>query len=154
MDGRPGSSDRKARDSLADSIASAPAVRTRMQGQAVRDTGPELAVRRILHAAGLRYRVDRAPLLGLRRRADIVHRPSRTAVFIDGCFWHGCPVHGNQPKANPEFWRSKLARNRERDADTDGHLKAAGWVVVRAWEHEEPAAVAARVLQATRRGEQ
>ena len=126
--------------------ASAPHVRKRMQSQRVRDTRPELAVRRLLHAAGLRYRVDRPPLPGLRRRADIVHGPSRLAVFIDGCFWHGCPTHGNLPTANAAFWEAKLARNRERDADTDRRLTEAGWEVIRAWEHEDPADVTRHIL--------
>ncbi|MEU2200619.1 very short patch repair endonuclease [Isoptericola sp. NPDC019482] len=114
-----------------------------MQLQRTRDTGPELAVRRHLHAMGLRYRVDRAPLPGLRRRADIVFGPARVAVFIDGCFWHGCPEHGRpETKANPVYWSGKIARNRARDADTDARLAEAGWSVVRVWEHELPSEVA------------
>lgn len=116
-----------------------------MQVQRTRDTGPELAIRRLLHAAGLRYRVDRAPVPGLRRRADIVFGPARVVVFVDGCFWHGCPEHPSWPAANGEWWRSKIEHNRSRDAETDRSLEAAGWLVVRAWEHEDPVAVAARV---------
>lgn len=123
-----------------------------MQSQRTRDTQPELAVRRLLHAQGLRYRVDRAPLPSLRRRADIVFGPARVAVYIDGCFWHGCPVHGNQPRANSEYWAPKLAGNRQRDTNTDRHLADAGWTVVRAWEHEDPQLVAARVQRAVRPG--
>jgi len=119
-----------------------------MQAQRTRDTGPELAVRRLLHARGLRYRVDRPPLPGLRRRADIVFGPARLAVYIDGCFWHGCPLHGTSPRANSDYWEPKLRRNRERDADTDRLLAAAGWTVLRAWEHEAPEDVAAGVEQA------
>ncbi len=145
--GRPRSSTRKTRDTMAGSTASTPAVRQRMQAQRVRDTGPELAVRRLLHAGGLRYRVDRAPLQGLRRRADIVHGPTRIAIFIDGCFWHGCPTHGNLPAANATYWQAKLARNRERDIDTDRRLTEAGWEVIRAWEHEEPALIAQHILR-------
>lgn len=123
-----------------------------MQLQRTRDTGPEMAVRRILHAAGLRYRVDRAPLLGMRRRADIVFGPAKVAVFIDGCFWHGCPEHGRtRIEANPEYWSRKIARNRQRDADTDSRLSEAGWTVIRAWEHETPADVAARIASTVRR---
>lgn len=146
--GRPVSSARKLRETQAASTASTAGVRQRMQAQRVRDTRPELAVRRLLHAAGLRYRVDRAPLPGLRRRADVVHGPTRTAVFIDGCFWHGCPEHGNLPRANAVFWQTKLQRNRERDVETDGRLRAAGWTVLRAWEHEDPVDVARGVLSA------
>lgn len=121
-----------------------------MQAQRTRDTAPELAVRRILHAHGLRYRVDRAPLPELRRRADLVFGPSRVAVYVDGCFWHGCPEHGTEPRANAEWWRDKLARNRARDADTDLRLAEAGWLVVRVWEHEDPQAVAGRVMDLVR----
>lgn len=109
------------------SFASSPGVRSRMQKQRTRDTVPELAVRRFLHARGLRYRVDRAPLAGLRRRADIMFGPARVAVFIDGCFWHGCPKHGNsRPSVNGWYWATKIQGNRDRDADTDARL-AAGW---------------------------
>lgn len=116
-----------------------------MQVQRTRDTAPELAVRRVLHREGLRYRVDRAPLPGMRRRADVVFGPARVAVYIDGCFWHGCPEHGNQPRANSDWWRDKLTRVRARDADTDERLRRAGWAVLRAWEHEDAEAVARRV---------
>jgi DNA mismatch endonuclease (patch repair protein) len=117
-----------------------------MQQQRTRDTAPELAVRRRLHAIGLRYRVDTAPLPGLRRRADIVFGPVQVAVFIDGCFWHGCTEHGNpHPASNSWYWPAKIAGNRERDRDTDRRLAEAGWAVVRAWEHEPVAEVAARV---------
>ena len=118
-----------------------------------RDTKPELAVRRLLHAMGLRYRVDRAPLAGLRRRADVVFGPARVAVFIDGCFWHGCPEHGNpRPAANSWYWPAKIARNNARDQDTDQALAAHGWAVIRAWEHEVPGEVAARVAATVRDG--
>ncbi|OBA39740.1 very short patch repair endonuclease [Rhodococcus sp. 852002-51564_SCH6189132-a] len=118
-----------------------------MQQQRTRDTAPELAVRRLLHAAGVRYRVDVSPLPGLRRRADVVFRPTKIALFIDGCFWHGCPTHGRTvTKSNSEYWREKMARNRERDRDTDRILTAEGWTVIRAWEHEDPIQVAERTL--------
>lgn len=140
--GRPASARRK--PALGgESWASSPGVRQRMQRQQTRDTSAELAVRRILHRMGLRYRVDAAPLRYLRRRADLVFGPSKVAVFIDGCFWHGCPDHGSRATtANPGYWNDKISRNRARDADTDAVLAAAGWSVVRAWEHEDPAAVA------------
>jgi DNA mismatch endonuclease (patch repair protein) len=126
-----------------------------MQLQRTRDTAPELAVRRLLHALGLRYRVDRTPLRGLRRRADIVFGPSKVAVFVDGCFWHGCPEHGNpRPLANDWYWPDKIQRNKDRDADTDRILQEHGWYVIRAWEHEAPMDVAARTASAVeaRRG--
>lgn len=110
-----------------------------------RDTKPELAVRRELHRRGLRYFVDRALLPGLRRRADLVFPRSRVAVYVDGCFFHGCPVHATWPKRNADFWREKIEANRARDRDTDRRLADAGWAVVRAWEHEDPCVVADRV---------
>lgn len=149
--GRPATSARTRREkTAAASTASSPGVRRRMQAQRTRDTGPELAVRRLLHARGLRYRVDRAPLPGLRRRADIVFGPARLAVYIDGCFWHGCPQHGNQSRTNSDYWGPKLRGNRQRDAETDQALLQAGWTVLRAWEHEAPEVVAARVEQRLR----
>jgi DNA mismatch endonuclease (patch repair protein) len=115
-----------------------------------RDTAPELALRSELHRRGLRFRVDRPPLTGLRSRADIVFGPARVAVYVDGCFWHSCPEHGTKPKANAEWWERKLARNRERDAETDRVLREHGWDVVRVWEHEDPEEAAARVEAAVR----
>ncbi|MGI8519748.1 MAG: very short patch repair endonuclease [Actinomycetota bacterium] len=110
-----------------------------------RDTIPELALRRELHRRGLRYRVDLAPLKGLRRRADVVFTRHRLAVFVDGCFWHRCPLHGTSPKNNADWWRVKLDRNVERDKNTDAALAGAGWTVVRVWEHEEAKVAADRV---------
>lgn len=115
-----------------------------------RDTGPELRLRHLLHARGLRYYVDRAPMKGLRRRADLLFPRRRIAVYVDGCFWQGCPVHGTWPKANAAFWRNKIERNRERDRDTDARLTTAGWKVVRVWEHEAPSAAAERVERIVR----
>lgn len=117
-----------------------------MSVQRAQDTGPELAVRRRLHAMGLRYRVNTQPLLELRRRADVVFRRERIAVFIDGCFWHGCPTHGGRRHAvNGWYWPEKIDRNRRRDADTNDRLKCAGWTVVRVWEHERPEEAAQRI---------
>lgn len=110
-----------------------------------RDTRPEIALRRALHARGLRFRVDRPVLPDRRRRADIVFGPSRVAVLIDGCFWHGCPEHATFPKANQGYWREKIETNRLRDRDTDTRLRAAGWEVVRIWEHENVAESADRI---------
>ena len=89
-----------------------------MQGNRSRDTSPELAVRRLLHAAGLRYRVDYRPEPSLRRTADIVFTKQRVAIFIDGCYWHACPEHGTSARANADYWSDKLQRNVARDADT------------------------------------
>jgi len=119
-----------------------------MQRQRTRDTAPEMAVRRLLHAAGLRYRVDRAPLPGLRRRADVVFGPAKVALFIDGCFWHGCPDHGSRRTlSNAEYWSEKVRRNRERDKDTDDRLRNAGWLPIRVWEHEDPESVVRMVIR-------
>lgn len=112
-----------------------------------RDTGAEMALRRELHRRGHRYFVDRAPLGG-RRRADIVFPRARVAVFVDGCFWHDCPLHGTAPKNNADWWRNKLMQNVERDRDTDATLAAAGWIAVRVWEHEAPIDAADRVEDA------
>jgi DNA mismatch endonuclease (patch repair protein) len=117
--------------------------RVRMVRQPRRDTAPEVALRSALHAAGFRYRVDVRPLPGLRRTADIVFRRKRVAVFVDGCFWHQCPIHSRPSKANTAWWQAKLARNRARDAETDEVLAEHGWKVIRVWEHEDPR-VAAR----------
>lgn len=122
-----------------------------MSRQSSRDTAPEVAVRRILHAAGLRYRVN-VPVPGMSRRTiDIVFPKARIAVFMDGCFWHGCPQHATSPKANSEWWRRKLDRNMARDEETTGHLTSAGWTVLRFWEHEPPDEVAAAVQAAVSR---
>jgi len=115
-----------------------------------RDTTPELAIRSELHRRGLRFRVDRAPVPGLRSRADIVFGPARVAVYVDGCFWHSCPEHATRPKANAEWWEQKLNRNQERDAETDRFLRERGWTVVRIWEHEDPVEAANRVERAVR----
>jgi DNA mismatch endonuclease (patch repair protein) len=119
-----------------------------MQRQARKDTKPELALRRELWRRGLRYRVDVAPLEGLRRRADIVFTRKKVAVYVDGCFWHGCPIHATKPKANAEWWDAKLIANVVRDRDTDNRLVAAGWSVVRVWEHESPTSAADLVVRA------
>ena len=122
-----------------------------MQANRARDTGPELAVRKLLHAAGLRYRVAIQPLAGVRRRADIVFPARRVAVFIDGCFWHGCPEHGRKEfHRNAAYWTDKIAGNRARDLETNDLLSEAGWHVLRFWEHEEPNEVATAIQQALR----
>ncbi len=110
------------------------------------NTGPELAIRSLLHARGLRYRVDAPlPISGLRRRADLLFSKKRIAVFVDGCYWHVCPIHGTRPKANAAWWADKLKANVERDRDTDQKLYEMGWEAVRIWEHEDPAEAAERV---------
>jgi DNA mismatch endonuclease (patch repair protein) len=129
--------------------ASSEAARRRMVAARGRDTSPEKALRSRLHAMGFRFRVDH-PLPGLRRRADISFVRARLVVFVDGCFWHGCPQHATWPKANAEFWRAKIETNRRRDADTNARLEAAGWRVLRFWEHEDAATVAETIAATVR----
>jgi DNA mismatch endonuclease, patch repair protein len=113
------------------------------------DTKPELALRRALHQQGYRYRKDyRLDLTGARVRPDIAFTARRVAVFVDGCFWHCCPEHGSQPANNTWYWEPKLARNVERDRAADAALSAAGWSVVRIWEHESVEAAIAAVVAA------
>jgi DNA mismatch endonuclease (patch repair protein) len=119
-----------------------------MRANRPRDTRPELGVRRELHRRGLRYRVNSAPVSGLRCRPDIIFTRARVAVFVDGCFWHSCPEHGTRPAANGDWWGRKLAANVDRDRRNDRSLSAAGWKVVRIWEHEDPGDGAARVERA------
>ena len=117
-----------------------------------RDTAPELAIRRLLHAYGLRYRVDYPlPLAGVRRRADIVFPRTRVAVFVDGCWWHGCRYHKGSARSNSAWWQAKITATIARDRDTDRRLAEAGWTTVRVWEHEEPAGAAARIMDLVRR---
>lgn len=130
---------------------SSPGVSDRMSRQASRDTAPEVAVRKLLHASGYRYRLnERVPHMS-RRTIDIAFTRAKVAVFMDGCFWHGCPDHATHPKANAEWWRQKLDRNMARDIETTEHLVAAGWTVLRFWEHEAPTRVAELVAEAVDR---
>jgi DNA mismatch endonuclease (patch repair protein) len=134
-------------------FASSAAVRRRMQAQRRQGTRPEIALRSALHALGLRYRVAAAPLPGLRRKADVVFGRARLAVFVDGCFWHGCPEHGRRKhEVNGWYWPDKISRNRRRDAETDRLLEAAGWQVIRVWEHDlcGPAAQVSAVAETVR----
>jgi DNA mismatch endonuclease (patch repair protein) len=117
--------------------ASSEAARLRLTAQPSYDTGPEMRLRTALHRMGLRYRVHERPIPSFRRQADIVFRSARVAVFVDGCFWHGCPTHGTCPKSNAEQWLTKIQGNRRRDRNTDKVLQDAGWKVIRIWEHEE-----------------
>ncbi len=131
-------------------MPSSPSVSARMARQGRRDTAPELMLRRALHRRGLRYRVD-APLPGMpRRRADLLFTRARLAVFVDGCFWHACPVHATHPASNPHWWRAKLEANVARDRDTDARLLAAGWSVLRFWEHADMEAAADLVAETWR----
>lgn len=134
------------------SWASSAAARAVMRGNKGQDTKPEMKVRSALHRRGLRFRVHARPLADLRRTADVVFRPARVAVFVDGCFWHGCPEHGTQPSSNRAYWSPKIARNRERDRETDALLRDAGWFPVRVWEHEDVGDAVERIADAVARG--
>lgn len=116
-----------------------------MQATRQRHTTPEVALRSALHRRGLRFRLHR-PIEDVPRvRPDIVFVSARVAVFVDGCFWHGCPEHGSEPKAHGEWWKRKLQRNGERDRRHDAALREAGWAVIRVWEHEDPKEAAKRI---------
>jgi DNA mismatch endonuclease (patch repair protein) len=121
-----------------------------MRSQRQRDTKGELKLRSLLHRRGLRFRVH-ALLPGLRRRSDIVFTRARVVVFVDGCFWHGCPQHGTWPKENADWWREKIEANKRRDRDTDARLTAAGWTVIRVWEHEDLTQAADQIVEIVRR---
>lgn len=116
-----------------------------MQANRSRDTSIELELRHELYARGLRYRTHYRPIVGLRCTADIAFTRRRIAVFVDGCWWHGCPSHWSPPKANREWWIHKMEINTARDRRNDSVLRAAGWTVVRVWEHESPADAADRI---------
>jgi DNA mismatch endonuclease (patch repair protein) len=114
-------------------------------------TDAELSLRRELHARGLRYRLHVPLLTKPRRVADIVFPRTKVAVFVDGCFWHGCPEHASWPKSNAQFWREKIEANRARDLDTDRRLNDLGWRVIRVWAHER-AGEAAELIENLVRG--
>jgi DNA mismatch endonuclease, patch repair protein len=120
-----------------------------MRANQRRDTKPELRLRSLLHATGLRYRVDHLIRCGERRvRPDVVFSRQRVAVFVDGCFWHACPKHGTNPGANTEYWSAKLFTNVSRDRRVNAALRRCGWIVVRVWEHTSPESALRRVLRA------
>jgi DNA mismatch endonuclease (patch repair protein) len=133
--------------------ASSQAAAKRLIAQGTRDTTPELALRHELHNAGLRYRLHVQLLPGLRREVDIAFPKARVAVFVDGCFWHGCPEHPRPSRTHSDWWARKIGENRARDEDTDRRLALAGWTVLRVWEHDdvEQAADRVRVLVTARR---
>lgn len=130
---------------------SSPAATAVMRGNRRVDTRPEVAVRSGLHRRGLRFRKD-CPIRvdGRLTRPDIAFTRMRVAVFIDGCFWHRCPAHGNTPKSNTDYWSAKLDRNAERDRAVSKALTGAGWRVIRAWEHEPTDEVVERITAALR----
>lgn len=127
---------------ISDSVSGA------MRSMPEHSTGPEMAVRRMLHKRGLRYRVQ-YPVPGAPRRTIDIAFPGRSiAVFIDGCFWHGCAEHRNIPAHNRDWWQMKIGENRARDLDTDERLKVAGWSVFRFWEHDAVEMIVELVMKA------
>jgi len=128
-------------------VPSSEAALHRMQAVKHRDTAPEKAIRSAIHKRGLRYRIDTKPIKELNRRADILFRKFKVAIFIDGCFWHGCPKHGTIANMNADFWKEKIRRNQERDLDTTNKLISAGWVVIRIWEHEDSENATEKILK-------
>lgn len=123
------------------------ATRGRMRRQRRTGTEPEMRIRRALHRAGWRYRVDHPVLEGDRRRADIVFPGLGVAVFVDGCFWHGCADHATVPRNNEAWRQAKIAANQRRDRDTDTRLAEQGWVAVRVWEHEDVEVAIRRIVE-------
>lgn len=134
------------------SWASSEHARRTMIANKRRDTKPELALRSILHSRGLRFRVDCSPMKGVRSRADLVFTKAKIAVFVDGCFWHGCAEHFIMPKTNSEYWSAKIAGNTARDKVVNQSLADAGWTVMRVWEHENANAAADRIEAAWKQG--
>ncbi|MDO9486375.1 MAG: very short patch repair endonuclease [Actinomycetota bacterium] len=130
------------------SWASSEAIRRTMQGNTRANTKPEIRLRSRLHALGLRYRVDARPIADINRRADIVFPKAKVAVFVHGCFWHGCSVHYKPPSTNAEYWRLKRETNLRRDAETLRVLDDAGWLAIVVWEHEGLEDACARVARA------
>jgi DNA mismatch endonuclease (patch repair protein) len=119
-------------------VPPSPVTSVRMERGRQKNTGAEVALRSELHRRGLRYRVHYEIIKKPRRVADVAFTGPKIAIFVDGCFWHGCPEHATWPKHNAEFWREKIEANRARDADTNARLAGIGWTVLRFWEHESP----------------
>ena len=126
--------------------------RERFKRQPRRDTKPELAIRREPHRRGFRFRLDVRVSESIRSRPDIVFNGARVAVFVDGCFWHGCPDHGTVPKNNRGWWSEKLCANTERDVRTTTTLQTEGWNVIRIWEHEPVEDAVERIATAVTAG--
>jgi DNA mismatch endonuclease (patch repair protein) len=124
---------------------SSPEARRRMLSVRQKNTSAESALRRELYSRGLRFRIHVPVMAKPRRVADVAFIGLRVAVFVDGCFWHGCPLHASWPKKNAEFWRAKIVANQERDRDTNARVRALGWIVIRVWAHESPEKAARRI---------
>jgi DNA mismatch endonuclease Vsr len=132
-------------DAGSSSWATSPSVRAVMQGNRKRGTRPELALRQALRHLGIHYRLGRRPLVGRMGTPDLLLHAGRMAIFIDGCFWHACPDHVSAPASHQEYWGPKIERNRIRDMEVNEMLAAAGWTVVRVWEHESPDVAARKI---------
>jgi DNA mismatch endonuclease (patch repair protein) len=128
--------------------ASSSSALKRMKAAKPTNTAPEVALRLILEELGLNFAVNSRPVLGLKREVDLLFEIEKVAVLVDGCFWHGCPIHGTWPKQNAEFWKTKIESNKRRDIDTNQRLEDAGWIVIRVWEHENPYDGVKRILEA------
>lgn len=123
-------------------VSSSPSASRRMANVRQKGTDAEVALRQEMHRVGLRYRIDYEVLRNPRRVADMAFPGRKIAIFVDGCFWHGCPEHATWPKQNADFWRQKIEANRQRDSDTNERLRSLGWTVLRFWSHESPAEAA------------
>jgi DNA mismatch endonuclease (patch repair protein) len=119
-------------------LSSSPEASRRMAKVRQKGTNAEVALRQEMYRIGLRYRIDYEVLIKPRRVADAAFPGRKIAIFVDGCFWHGCPEHATWPKRNAEFWRQKIEANRQRDTDTNERLRSLGWTVLRFWSHESP----------------
>lgn len=128
-----------------------PEISARMRRVAQKNTMCELLIRSILHRRGFRFRLDTKVIVDSRCRPDLVFSRVLVAVFVDGCFWHGCPTHERMPKKNGSWWREKINGTRRRDVLNTTKLRNAGWLVVRIWEHERPARAAEKVARAVAR---
>lgn len=128
-------------------LPSSPDASRRMAKVRQKGTDAEVALRREMYRIGLRYRIDYEVMRKPRRVADIAFPGRKIAIFVDGCFWHGCPEHATWPKQNAEFWREKIEANRRRDADTNDRLRSLGWMVLRFWSHESPSMAAKAVAR-------
>ncbi len=116
--------------------ASSPLVRRVMQAIPPSNTQPEVLLCRALHRAGLRFRKNIRPEVELKCKADIVFRKAKVCIFVDGCYWHGCPTHFEPPKVNSDWWDEKISDNRKRDRKKRSMLRRHGWRVINIWEHD------------------
>ena len=126
-----------------------PEISERMKKQRIADTKPELEIARACFRLGLRYRKN-VEIPEAKTTADLIFPRHKLLVFVDGCFWHGCPWHYKTPKTRSEWWDAKVERNKTRDSKKTRKLRRLGWKVVRVWEHVEPEKAALRILNKTK----